>query len=68
MNTVVEKLRHHVVNGVFPSNALHNGEVVTALGGRTLHISINSSKNNTYHIIEVSVNKNGNRYQVVVLA
>lgn len=36
-------LRNHVVNGVFPTNTLHNGEVVTALGGRTLHVSINSS-------------------------
>ncbi|XP_060566565.1 transforming growth factor-beta-induced protein ig-h3-like [Ruditapes philippinarum] len=36
-------LRNHVVNGVFRSNALHSGEVVIALGGRTLHISINSN-------------------------
>ncbi|XP_060566567.1 periostin-like isoform X2 [Ruditapes philippinarum] len=36
-------LRNHVVNGVFPTNTLHNGEVFTALGGRTLHVSINSS-------------------------
>ena len=42
---IIEILLNHVVNGAVPSGALQNGQTVTTLGGGTLQVGIDSSKN-----------------------